>query len=130
MILAAKAPRGWGVPPMAYDPMLTSAILVGLVGGIAAFLNITSDWEITRELVRATDTWTAPLVVRIYPDDSTAQERVAREAALLLGHGYKARLQRGGSDDLVIGSAAALDERIILPGTHANGEILITYWRA
>jgi hypothetical protein len=55
---------------------------------------------------------------------------VAREAALLLVHGYTARLQRGGGGDLAVGSAAASDQRIILPGTHANGEILITYWRA
>ena len=61
---------------MAYDPMLASAILVGVVGGVAVFLNLTSDWEITRELARATDGWTAPLVVRSYRDDSKARERV------------------------------------------------------
>ncbi len=115
---------------MAYDPMLASAILVGVVGGVAVFLNLTSDWEITRELARATDGWTAPLVVRSYRDDSKARERVSREAALLLGRGYRAGLQRGGSDDLPLGGAATTGARIVLPGTHADGMILITYWRA
>ena len=115
---------------MAYDPMLASAILVGVVGGVAVVLNLTSDWEITRELASATDGWTAALVVRSYRDDSTAQEKVAREAALLQARGYRARLQRGGSDRLTLGSAAADRERVVVAGTHADGRILITYWRA
>jgi hypothetical protein len=114
---------------MAYDPTLTSFIIVGVVGGLAVFLNLSSDWEITRELARATDGWTAPLVVRSYRDDSTGQERVAREAAQLRGHGYLAWLQRGGRDDLRLGSPAGTEERIVLPGTHAGGMILITFWR-
>jgi hypothetical protein len=115
---------------MAYDPMVTSAILVGVVGGLAVFLNLSSDWEITRELARATDRWTAPLVVRSYRDDARAREKVLREAALLQGHGYRARLQRGGSADLTVGSGVAAHERVVLPGTPGDATIVITYWRA
>ena len=114
---------------MAWDPALTSFVLVGVFGGLAVFMNLTSDWGITSELARATDGWTAPLVVRSYRDDAKARENVGREAALLQGHGYRARLQRGGSHDLPLGYAAVLGEHIVLPGTHPDGEILITYWR-
>jgi hypothetical protein len=114
---------------MPHDPIFSSFLIVAVVGGLLIFLNLTSEWGITSELARATDDWTAPLVVRSYRDDAKAREKVAREAVLLQARGYRARLQRGGSDDLQLGGAPA-GERIVLPGTHTDGKIVITYWRA
>jgi len=112
---------------VAYDPALTSLIIVGTFGSLAAFLNISADWEISGELSRVTDRWTAPLVVRTYRDDATAQRRVAREAAVLREHGYQAVLQRGGSRDFVAGGVSPTGERIALPRVSASGMIAITY---
>ena len=112
---------------MTYDPALTSFLIVGVVGGLAVFLNVSSDWEISFELARATRSWTAPLVVRRYRDDATAQERVSREAAVLRGHGYEPALRRAERLDPSLGSTAATGGRSALAGAHGSEVIVITY---
>ena len=74
---------------MAYDPTLTSFIVVAVVGGTAAVLNVSSEWELSHELSRATERWTKLAVVRVY-ERATPPDRSARETAILAEHGYEA----------------------------------------
>jgi hypothetical protein len=74
---------------VAYDPTLTSIIVVAVVGGTAAVLNASAEWELEHELSRATDRWTRLEVVRTY-SASAARDLAAREEAMLAGHGYVA----------------------------------------
>ena len=74
---------------MAYDPTLTSFIVVAVIGGSAAVMNASAEWELGHELSRATDRWTKLEVVRTYAA-SMARDRSSREAAMLFGHGYEA----------------------------------------
>ena len=111
---------------MAYDPVLISFIMVGLVGGVAVVMNASSGWEISHELARATDTWTAPVVTRSYRNDATARTRISTEAAVLSSHGYRAVLRREVGGDPVVAEAEAArgadDQAVPKPGT-----IVITY---
>lgn len=79
---------------MAYDPYLTSFILVGIVGGVAVIMSTSADWEVTFELARATNRWTRVVVVRRYDNDAPSQTRLSKEATILQAHGYKALLRR------------------------------------
>lgn len=74
---------------VAYDPALTSFIVVAVVGGAAAVLNVSSEWELAYELSRATERWTRLEVVRVY-GPAMPPDRPAREAAMLEAHGYEA----------------------------------------
>jgi hypothetical protein len=74
---------------VAYDPALTSVIVVAVVGGAAAVLNASSEWELAHELSLATERWTKLAVVRVYPPAVKA-DRAAREASILEDHGYTA----------------------------------------
>lgn len=112
---------------MAYDPVLISFILVGLVGGVAVVMNASSGWEVSHELARATDTWTAPVVTRTYRNDATARARISREAAVLHGHGYQAVLRREVGGGPAPGGGEVTDGRAERPGTSAGGTIVITY---
>lgn len=73
---------------VAYDPTLTSFIVVAVVGGTAAVLNVSSEWELAHELSRATEHWTKLQVVRVYAPDMSP-DRPVREAAVLEAHGYE-----------------------------------------
>jgi len=73
---------------VAYDPALTSFIVVAVVGGTAAVLNASSEWELAHELSRATERWTKLEVVRVY-EPGTPHDRSAREGAVLQDHGYE-----------------------------------------
>jgi hypothetical protein len=112
---------------LAYDPALLSFIIVGVVGGVAVVLNVSSDWEITRELARATEGWTAPIVVRRYRDDSTLQQKVAREAAVLRGHGYEAVARRRQIGDLDPGRAGTHDGPSGDADAPPTAKVFITY---
>ncbi|HEX4896777.1 MAG TPA: hypothetical protein VFV53_00300 [Candidatus Limnocylindrales bacterium] len=111
---------------MAYDPALFSFILVGVVGGVAVVMNASSGWEVSHELAQATDTWTAPVVTRSYRNDATARARIAREAAVLLGHGYRAVLRREVGGDPVPGDGEAAHGADGQAGPQP-GTIVITY---
>jgi hypothetical protein len=115
---------------MSYDPALISFILVGLVGGVAVVMSASSGWEISHELARATDGWTAPLVVRSYPNEAAARERASREASVLEGHGYRAVLRRQQGDEPGPAGAGGTD-RAGGPGTPAvtstDGRIVVIY---
>ena len=115
---------------MAYDPALISFIIVGVVGGVAVVMNASSGWEVSHELARATDTWTAPVVTRTYRNDATARARISREAAVLHGHGYREVLRREVAGDPAPGEGEAKDGRGDEPGSRAGGTIVITYDRA
>jgi len=112
---------------MAYDPALISFIIVGVVGSVAVVMNASSGWEISHELARATDTWTAPVVTRRYRNDTTARARISREAEVLRGHGYRAVLQREGAGDYTPANGAARGARSDRDGTLPAGIIVITY---
>lgn len=118
---------------MAYDPALFSFIIVGVVGGVAVVMSASSNWEITHELARATDDWTSPLVMRTYPGDPTAQQAIAREAAVLGAHGYKAVLRRelrraGPSEASGSGAVArATSGRGTPAGSPPTAQIVIHY---
>jgi len=112
---------------LAYDPALLSFIIVGVVGGVAVVMNVSSDWEVARELAHETDSWTAPIVVRGYRDDSTLQQKVAREAAVLRDHGYQAVLRRRQIGELEPGRARTSDGRRGEAGTPPIARIFITY---
>jgi hypothetical protein len=84
-----------------YDPALTAFIMAGVVGGIAVVMNVTSDWEVTFELARATDRWTAPVITRSYADAPTKRERRSREAAILGAHGYTPAFERGDPEVVI-----------------------------
>ena len=112
---------------MAYDPALTSFIIVGVVGGVAVVMSAAPGWETSHELARATDGWTAPVLTRSYRNDSTARVRVSREAAILEGHGYEAILRRETRGQPALGQVAATGGRKVRPGTPARGSIVITY---
>jgi hypothetical protein len=73
---------------VAYDPTFTSFIVVALVGGTAAVMNVSSEWELAHELSRATERWTKLQVVRVY-DPAVSPDRPAREEAMLQAHGYE-----------------------------------------
>jgi hypothetical protein len=112
---------------MAYDPALLSFIIVGVVGGVAVVMNVSSGWEISHELARATDTWTAPVVTRSYRNDATARARISTEAAVLGSHGYRAVLRREVGGDPVVADGEAKDGRGAEPRPGAGGTIVITY---
>jgi hypothetical protein len=112
---------------MAYDPALTSFIIVGVVGGVAVVMNASSGWEITHELARASDRWTSPYVIRRYRNDSTAQERASKEAAVLQAHGYERVPRPGESRDLGPGGAVATGGRHVMTGTDPGAELVVTY---
>jgi hypothetical protein len=112
---------------MAYDPALFSFIIVGVVGGVAVVMNASSGWEVSHELARATDTWTAPVVTRTYRNDATARARIAREAAVLSGHGYRAVLRREVGGDPAPADGEVSAGRDDQPGPRAGGTIVITY---
>jgi hypothetical protein len=112
---------------MAYDPVLISFIMVGLVGGVAVVMNASSSWEVSHELARATDAWTAPVVTRRYRNDATARARISREAAVLQGHGYRAVLRREVGGDPAPGDGEVGGGRGDEGGTPATGTIVITY---
>ncbi len=112
---------------MAYDPALISFIIVGVVGGVAVVMNASSGWEVSHELARATDTWTAPVVTRTYRNDATARVRISREAAVLHDHGYQAVLRREIGGDPAPGNSEATDGPADQPGPQAGGTIIITY---
>jgi len=112
---------------VAYDPLLTSFILVGLVGGVAVVLSAAPGWESSHELTRATDDWTVPVVSRTYGDDARARQRLRREHAILESHGYRVALRR---------EAAAAATQDVAPATGAGAdrerggprrEIVVTY---
>ncbi|HXI45834.1 MAG TPA: hypothetical protein VNH13_05995 [Candidatus Acidoferrales bacterium] len=83
---------------MAYDPILTSFIAVGVVGGVAVVMNVSADWGLTHELAQATDNWTTPLVSRRYARDAKLFERRTKEVAVLRAHGYNPAYERGEGD--------------------------------
>jgi hypothetical protein len=112
---------------MAYDPALISFIIVGVVGGVAVVMNVSSGWEVSHELARATDTWTAPVVTRSYRNDATARARISSEAAVLHGHGYRAVLRREVGGDPAPGDGEARGGHSDEGGTRAAGTIVITY---
>ena len=112
---------------MAYDPALLSFIIVGVVGGVAVVMNASSGWEVSHELARATDAWTAPVVTRTYRNDATARARISTEAAVLGSHGYRAVLRREIGGDPVVAEGDAKDGRGDQPGSQAGGTIVITY---
>jgi hypothetical protein len=112
---------------MAYDPALISFIIVGVVGGVAVVMNVSSGWEVSHELARATDTWTAPVVTRSYRNDATARARISREAAVLHGHGYRAVLRREVGGDAAPGDGEARGGSSVKGGSPATGTIVITY---
>jgi hypothetical protein len=97
---------------VAYDPSLTSFIIVGIVGGVAVVMNASSEWEISHELSRATDNWRALQVVRSYGDNPAAERMASREAAILEAHGYRP-MATGG--------------RSVVPDTLPSGGTAITY---
>ena len=112
---------------MAYDPALLSFIIVGVVGGVALVMNASSGWEVSHELARATDTWTAPVVTRTYRNDATALASIAKEAEVLNGHGYRAVLRREVGGDPVVADGEAKDGRGAEPRPGTGGTIVITY---
>lgn len=103
---------------MAYDPALTSFIIVGLVGGVAVVMSAAPGWEASHDLARATDDWTAPVVSRTYASDARARQRLRREASILEGHGYRAILRREVSGALPTGAS---------PASPSDPAIVITY---
>ncbi|MEW5992741.1 MAG: hypothetical protein AB1736_15545 [Chloroflexota bacterium] len=92
--------KGTGV---AYDPTLTSFIIVGLVGGVAVVMSVAPGWEASHELARATDDWTLPVVTRTYGNDARASQRLSREGAILEGHGYRVALRREERTAVTVG---------------------------
>jgi hypothetical protein len=112
---------------LAYDPALLSFIIVGVVGGVAFVLNVSSDWDVARELSRETDGWTAPLVVRGYRDDASMERAVAREAAVLRDHGYRAVTRRRQIGELDPGRAGIRDGPGGDADTAPTAKVFITY---
>ena len=112
---------------MAYDPALLSFIIVGVVGGVAVVMSASPGWEVSHELARATDAWTAPVVTRTYRNDATARARISTEAAVLSSHGYRAVLRREVGGDPVVAEGDAKEARGDQPGPRAGGTIVITY---
>lgn len=74
---------------MAWDPAVTAFILAGLVGGVGLVMNVSEGWELSHELSSATARWTALVVVRRYEAGTGSKRRRAREAAVLVAHGYR-----------------------------------------
>jgi hypothetical protein len=114
---------------MAFDPAVTSFVLVGVVGGLAIFLNASSDWEVARELARETDGWTAPLLVRRYRTDAAARRRAWREAGVLRGHGYTSDDPPDGTGDRPPAGAGEADIGGASPRTGDGATILVSYFR-
>lgn len=112
---------------MAYDPAVASFILVGMVGGVALVMNASSGWEITHELVHATDHWTVPVVIRSYGTTAKAKERRSQEAAILHVHGYEAALQRGAGDPVKPGNGPATGDRTVVAIADPTEKIVIAY---
>jgi hypothetical protein len=102
--------RAAGGSAVAYDPALTSFIIVGLVGGVAVVMSAAPGWESSHELARATDHWTAPVVSRTFPLDAGAQERLNRETAILEGHGYRIVLRREVATSSLVAGGSIADE--------------------
>ena len=110
---------------MTYESSVIALIAVSVVFAVAIFLNLSSDWEVARDLARATDRWTAPLVIRRYHSDAKARRRLWAESGLLRRHGYAAELHRGLRG---VGEVAQ-DVREVLAGLQAGEEILVAYVR-
>jgi len=90
-------------------------------------MNVSSGWEVSHELARATDTWTAPVVTRSYRNDATARARISTEAAVLGSHGYRAVLRREVGGGPMVAEGDAKDGRGDQAGSQAGGTIVITY---
>ncbi len=115
---------------MAYDPTFTSLVICGAVFILAVFLNVSSDWEIVGELSRATEKWTAPLLIRRYRNDSKNRKRVWAEADVLHKHGYRAELHRSQREDAALSRAVSIDVRSAIAGLAAGEEVMVAYFRA
>jgi hypothetical protein len=115
---------------MAPDPTITSLIIVGMVFSLAWFLNASSGWETARELSRATDRWTAPLLIRRYRNDKGNRKRVWAEADVLHQHGYRAQLHRSQREDAALSREVAIDVRSAIAGLGTDEEIMVAYFRA
>lgn len=115
---------------MTVDPTVTALILTGVTFAIAIFLNITSDWEVAGELARATDRWTAPLVIRRYRNDATTRRRLWAESSLFRRHGYRPQLHRSRRDDAALSREVAIDLNGALAGLPEDEEILVAFFRA
>ena len=109
---------------MAYEPALTSFILVGVVGGVALVMNLSADWEVTHELSRATDAWTR---ARSYDNKPSAQRRASQEAAILLAHGYEKVPLRGEVTPFEAGISPGAGVRTAATTTESHAKIVITY---
>jgi len=86
-------------------------------------MSASTGWEASHELSRATDHWTLPVVTRRYPDDASAGQRIAREAAILEAHGYKAAQRRVDGAGSTPTPGASIGE----PGDPAGGRVVVTY---
>jgi hypothetical protein len=107
---------------VAYDPALLSFILAGVVGGVAVVMSASTGWESSHELSGATDHWSQPVVTRRYPTDAEAGQRIAREAAILEAHGYKAVARRVDGARQPTPGAPVRDS-----GAPAGGQVVVTY---
>ncbi len=115
---------------MSPDPAVTALVIASVIFIVAWFLNWSSDWETASELSRATDKWTAPLLIRRYRNDTKSRKRVWAEADLLQEHGYRAQLHRSQREDADLSRAVALDVRSALAGLDAGEEVMVAYYRA
>ena len=115
---------------MTYDPSVTALLIVGVIFAVTVFLNISSDWEVAGELARATDRWTAPLVIRRYRNDPTTRRRLWAESGVFRRHGYRPQLHRSRNDDAALSREVAVDVNGALAGLPADEEILVAFFRA
>ncbi len=115
---------------MIYDPPLTALNVASVVFIVASFLSASSGWEIAGELSRATDKWTAPLLIRRYRNDPGNRKRVWAEADVLHQHGYRAQLPRSQREDAALSREVAIDVRSALAGLGADEEVMVAYYRA
>ena len=115
---------------MSPDPAVTAVIIASVTFIVAWFLNWSSGWETASELSRATDRWTAPLLIRRYRNDAESRKRVWAEADMLQQHGYRAQLHRSQRDDADLSRAVAIDVRSALSGLPADEEVMVAYYRA
>jgi hypothetical protein len=115
---------------MSPDPAVTGIVIASFTFIVAWFLNWSSDWETASELSRATDRWTAPLLIRRYQNDAKSRKRVWAEADVLQQHGYRAELHRSQREDADLSRAVAMDVRSAVAGLAADEEVMVAYYRA
>ena len=104
---------------------------------VAAFFGYVDDecphctlsWErpVEPELVKETDNWSLPSIVRVYKASDAGRHRLSIEAKLLGQHGYLPSTQSEGGGHIDVGRVLLMGAWSVLGPARAAGDITVTF---